>query len=504
MLEIDKIRTYYFNNGKSVSEICKDTKHDRKTVDKYLNIVDWSEPLFIPELVRGSILDPYKSEIDIWLESDRKVRRKQRHTAKRIYNRLKENHPDFDISYRTVAHYVSIKKSELYGSIECYLPLEHKAGEAQVDFGKAEFIECGKRVYGSYLIVSFPYSNAGYVQLYKGENFECFVHGLRTIYEHIGGVPYRQWFDNLSSAVKVIGRGKERVFTDGFIRFKEHYRFEATFCNPASGNEKGNVENKVGYIRRNFLVPIPEFSDIDAYNIELLSRCDLDLFREHYRKGVLIKELFSEDICALNPLPEKVFDAESYERVRVDSCGRFTLDDGKHIYSSSPLLACKSAIVVKTHDSIIVLDKDMRPLVSHKRLYGSERQESMNWIMYLSLLSKKPAALKYTGIYNLLPDTVQNWLDAMPTSKKSSGLKLLADMSNDTDFSMAVSTLERALSCGVTDLESISAVYRLMSSECPVLGSVCLPNDTPLLQKVDSDVSKYDSLFAQYCNNGGE
>ncbi len=219
--------------------------------------------------------------IDEWLEGDVKERSKQRHTAKRVHERLKEAYPDFDCSYRTVASYVKEKKRELYADVRAALPLEHKAGEAQVDFGSADFYENGTLCSGKYLTVSFPYSNAGYLQLFKGENRECLFEGLKAIFEHLGGVPTRLWFDNMSTVVKKVLKDGKRELCDAFLRFKEHHGFEAAFCNANAGHEKGNVENKVGYHRRNLLVPVPEFESLERYNKEPLRLCDEDHRREH-------------------------------------------------------------------------------------------------------------------------------------------------------------------------------------------------------------------------------
>jgi transposase len=150
-------------------------------------------------------LDPYKAEIDNWLLADKVVKRKQRHTAKRVYDRLVEEYGEsFNCSYRTIAGYVSNKKKEIYSKEPGYLPLEHIPGEAQVDFGSAEFYERGKLCKGKYLNLSFPYSNKGYLQLFKGENQECLFEGLIRIFEHIGGVPNKIWFDNTTTIVKQI------------------------------------------------------------------------------------------------------------------------------------------------------------------------------------------------------------------------------------------------------------------------------------------------------------
>jgi len=144
-------------------------------------------------------------------------------------------------------------------------PIEHPKGEAQVNFGQAIFYEKGKRIEGHYLNMTFPYSNGGYTQVFKGENQECLLEGMKRIFEHIEYVTYKIWFDNLSAAV-IMGKNKERKLVEQFERFALHYGFEANSYNPNSGHEKGNVENKVGYHRRNLFVPIPHFENIDEYN----------------------------------------------------------------------------------------------------------------------------------------------------------------------------------------------------------------------------------------------
>jgi transposase len=136
-------------------------------------------------------LDAFKPVIDEWLENDKSAPRSQRHTAKRVYKRLTREVEGFNCSYRLVAQYISYRKKQIYaGEKAGYLPLEHKPGEAQVDFGTAEFYENGRRITGKYLEVSFPYSNKGFLQLFYGENIECLLEGLDTIFRHIGGVSH--------------------------------------------------------------------------------------------------------------------------------------------------------------------------------------------------------------------------------------------------------------------------------------------------------------------------
>lgn len=125
-----------------------------------------------------------------------------------------------------------------------FIPLKHIPEEAQVDFGATDFYENGRLHSGNYLNMSFPHSNQGYTQLFKGENQKCLFHGMINIFNHIGGVPSRIWFDNASTIVTNILKSGKRDLTDGFMRFKNHFGFEAAFCNPSSGHEKGFVETR--------------------------------------------------------------------------------------------------------------------------------------------------------------------------------------------------------------------------------------------------------------------
>lgn len=157
------------------------------------------------------------------------------------------------------------------------------------------------------LVISFPSSNGGYTQLCKSENAECLLEAMQRIFEHMGKVPRRILFDNMSSAVTKILPKHERRLADTFSRFTLHHKFEAVFCNPNKGNEKGSVENKVGYKRRNFFVPVPTIIDLEQFNKELLIRCDDDMKREHYRKQELICDLFKEDLKSMLPLLKERF-----------------------------------------------------------------------------------------------------------------------------------------------------------------------------------------------------
>ena len=239
MAQIEYIKHLYESEGKSLREIAKETNMNFRTVRKYAHMDNFN-PQTLPnaEQENHPILGPYIPVINEWLERDKKEPRKQRHTAKRIFDRLQEEH-NFKGSYSSVRRYAVKKRWLLNQAKEGYLPIEHPQGHAQTDFGIFKYYDgLGAARDGYALIVTFPYSNAGWMQVFPSQNQECLLEGLKRIFYHIGGVPIRLRCDNMTTAVAQILNGTERILTDGFYRFKLHHRFETDFCNPASGNEK--------------------------------------------------------------------------------------------------------------------------------------------------------------------------------------------------------------------------------------------------------------------------
>lgn len=474
MDQIHRIREMFYQQGKNISEISAEIGLNRKTVSKYLDMEDFNVPHPQPasETIHESKLDTYKPLIDEWLQADRLAPRKQRHTAKRVYKRLKVETDGFHCSYRLVALYVRQKKEELrLKRTDGYLPLEHHPGEAQADFGFADFYEKGKlHQEAKYLVLSFPYSNGGFLQLNYGENMECLLEGLVAVFEYIGGVPSEIWFDNTRTIVTKIIKDGGRNVTERFSRFCEHYRIRPVFMNPESGWEKGNVENKVGYLRHNELVPVPHFDSLKEENRYLLGRCEIDMQREHYNddNARFISELFEEDKARLIPLPSVPFDTSLYTTARTDKYGKFTLNAGKHRYSASPAF-CESSVNLRiTSSEVCVLDKDMHEIVRHKRLYGEEH-ERMDWLPYLACIARKPRSLRNSGLYEMMPLSMQIYMDSCESRDRGRALKILAELTERTGFASAVATVDEAIRFHATDPDSLSNLYRRTYSDVPLL-----------------------------------
>jgi transposase len=491
MEQIYHIKYLHNQKGKSLRKITRETGHDFETVKKYVEKDNFNLELCAKR--RNGKLEPYKALIDSWLFDDLDCKPKQRHTAQRVYDRLKEIYRvEFDISDRTIRAYVSRRKKEIGLDTECYLPLEHPPGEAQVDFGEAQFIEKGVKYDGYYLNLSFPYSNAGYFQVFKGQNQECLLKGLKDIFGYIGFCPTVIWFDNMSTAVNEIRKQGQRDLTKGFERFMLHYGFLSNFCNPNSGHEKGHVENKVGYHRRNFLVPVPKFEDIRQYNQQLLQDCQANMNRGHYKRVKSIALLFETDRQSMLSLPKIDFEVYRLEIVKADNYAKVRHQNQR--YSSAPEYAGKQLWMKVGAHEIELLNTDYQKVISHERLYG-EPKESMKWGPYLELMSHRPTALKYSSLIKELPVTIQEHFEQCDYEAKKAALKTLSRMVNHTNIEIASQAFEATIRKGITDVDSIWATYTRLTSGIAETEEIALPATVPELKEYISDATVYDNLL---------
>ncbi|PZE22243.1 IS21 family transposase [Paenibacillus xerothermodurans] len=434
----------------------------RKTVSKYMAEDGFQERPKEHKAAQSSKLDPFKPLIQEWLEEDRKNRYKQWHTAMRIHKRLTAECKGYDASYPIVQCYVKSLRKHRYQ--EGTLELDWQPGEAQVDFGEAEFYDAsGEKRMHKFLCVSFPYSNAGYVQLFGGETAECVAHGLQDIFHRIGGVPTRLIFDNASGVGR---RVSENVrIAEVFLRFKAHYGYELTFCNPYVGHEQRNVENKVGYMRRNLFVPLPTVTDVQAFNRELLDRCEADWQRKHYKKGVPMNLLFEDDRKAFLYLPKMPFAAYRYTRVKTDGYGKF-LVDGKHFYSSAPEWAGKELAVRIGAHTVAPLAPSGEPISVHIRIFGRQRTDSVDVRTTLSRLLQSPGAWRNSLIRKALPERLREEMDGLERAELREALPTVQDRSSRYDFDTALQALEQATELGsLSSSNSVVLAARLAAFE---------------------------------------
>ncbi len=426
--------------GHTVAQISREVEVDEKTVRKYLKVDDFS-PRPPKKLGGASRLDPHKPLIDQWLKEDQNRWRKQRHTAKRVHDRLKHESEGYDCSYNIVQRYVKETRREMH-ALRASQELVWHPGESQADFGEADFLEAGVLVRMKYLTVSFPQSNNSFTQVFGGETGECVCQGLQDIFTYIGGVPWVIVFDNATG----VGRRVGTVIHESklFQRMRAHYGFSVRFCNPHSGHEKGNVENKIGYTRRNLFVPEPAFDDVQTYNRMLLDQHVQKAQELHYKKLLPIKQLYQADKLALLPLATKPFDVCRYEYRKTDGYGKIHLD-AHHHYSTQPEYADREVLVAIRAHVIEILDENKQLVVRHTRQYGKQRSDSLDYRTSLAMLTRNAGAWRNSGIRELVTPALKEVMDNQPRDELKATLRTMEQLSTTYSFETAIQALDAGI-----------------------------------------------------------
>src|SRR5437588_686108 len=246
-------------------------------------------------------LGPLKEIINRILEQDRDAPRKQRHTAHRIFTRLREEHPEHPIGEPTVRRFVAERKRQLgLSSREVFVPQSYAFGqEAQVDWFEASAKLGGERCVLQFFAMRSMGSGDAFHRAYTNATQQAFLEGHEHGFAYFGGVFRTLRYDNLSSAVKKILRGRQREETSRVIAFRSHWGFQSEYCNPASGNEKGGVEGELGWLRRNFLVPVPEAANLQAFNEQLHAICAANRTRTISGKSMEVGQASEQERAAL-------------------------------------------------------------------------------------------------------------------------------------------------------------------------------------------------------------
>jgi|TARA_B100001971_G_C18241186_1_gene571040 transposase len=379
------IRFQHEREGISKREILRETGMHWTTLEK---ILAHSEPpgYRMSQARPKPKIGPYLGRIEEILKQDKEVLKKQRHTAKRIFERIGEE--GYTGGYTAVKDLV--RELKRY-SKEVFVPLIHRPGEAQVDFGYALANVAGKLRKIAFFAMSLPYSDAFFVMAFDRECTETFWEGHVRAFEFFGGVPTRIRYDNSRVMVSKILENRNRRLTDGFLKLKSHYLFDHQFCRIRRGNEKGVVEGVVGYARRNFLVPVPQVRDLAELNEHLLGCCQRDLSRRVRGQTARKSELLAADQAAFLPLPEVPFEACRKASTISNSLSLVRFDNNDY---SVPVRYAHHPIVIKGYFERVELCHQDQVVAIHQRIWEKERV-SFEPIHYLSLLERKPSAFDY-------------------------------------------------------------------------------------------------------------
>jgi transposase len=379
-----RVRRAVIVEGKSRREVAREFGIARKTINKMLaySIPPGYRRTKAPHKPK---LGPWLGVIDAILEQDQTQPKKQRHTARRIFDRLRAEH-GYTGGYTIVKDYVRLRRLR---HEEMFVPLSHAPGEAQADFGEAVVVIAGVEQKAHYFVMDLPQSDDSFVVAYPAETTEAFCDAHVRAFEYFGGVPRWIVYDNTKLAVaKILGDG-ERKKTRTFAELQSHYLFAERFGRPGKGNDKGAAEGLVGYARRNFLVPVPHLASWEALNTHLRERCQKRREQKLWGHDETIGERFQRDRAALLDLPDAPYEACEKHSGKVSSLSllRYRAND-----YSVPTEYGHRPVLVKGYVDTVVIACGSEVIARHPRSYQRE-DIIFEPRHYLALLEQKIGAL---------------------------------------------------------------------------------------------------------------
>ena len=337
-------------------------------------------------------IDPWTAVIDAWLIADQGVHRKQRHTARRVWQRLVAEHGAV-LSEVTVSRYVTRRRVELgLVKVEVCLPQSHEPGaEAEVDFGEFYATIAGRSVKVWMFVMRLSHSGRAFHVGYGTQAQEAFLEGHVLAFQHFGGVPGRVRYDNLKPAVTRILKGRDRTEAERFVALRSHYGFESFFCQPRrkGAHEMGGVEGEIGRFRRRHLVPVPKAATLAALG-ERIAAADLaDDTRVITGRPITIGAAFAIEREALLPLPSEVFDPARLLAARVDKRSRISV---RQCYYSVPARYVGRRLSVRLSARTVEVLDGPNCVATHERAFG-RYVEVLLLDHYLEVLKTKPGGL---------------------------------------------------------------------------------------------------------------
>src|SRR6202048_4212787 len=400
--------------------------------------------------------------IDAILESDRKAPRKQRHTARRIYERIRAEVPGCTPAERTVRQYVERRKRELgLAERETFVPQSYRWGvEAQVDWYEAYADLDGERIKLQVFSMRSMASGAAFHRAYLCATQQAFLEAHELGCAYFEGVCRRLRYDNLWSAVKKILRGQQRELTARFIAFRSHWRYQAEFCTPSEGHEKGGVEGEVVYFRRNHWVPVPVAADLAALNRKLLEDCRADESRIVSGQTECVGVRLLTEKEHLLPLAEEAFDLAEVSFPRVDQTGCAKVRTNSYSVPLKP----GSIVEARVTSTTVEFRHHGNRIASHERCY-SRLQKIFDLEPYLDVLDRKPGALRGSTplaqwrAQGRWPESYDRlWVQLTERQGRQGGTRAMVTlirMGREFGYEKLATAVEQALDLGCADVAAI-------------------------------------------------
>lgn len=498
MMLLSVIRRWALREGLSIREISRRLRLSRNTVRRYLRCGAVEPEFKVPE--RPSKLDPFADKLLLWLKSESGKSRKQRRTVKQLHADLVSL--GYGGSYGRVAAFARVwkadrRREEQSSGRGTFVPLVFQPGEAfQFDWSEDWAILGGERTKLQVAHSKLSYSHAFVLRAYPLQTHEMLFDAHYHAFRVLGGVPRRGIYDNMKTAVDLVGRGKERQVNARFLAMASHYLFEADFCNRAAGWEKGQVEKNVQDARHRLWQPTPSFADRDALNAWLERRCR-ELWGQvpHGALPGTIAEVWANEKPSLMALPPP-FDGFVEHTKRVSPTCLVHLERNRY---SVPASFANRPVSVRVYPERIVVAAEGRILCEHRRIIDRSHHRLgrtvYDWRHYLAVIQRKPGALRNGAPFAELPKafkSLQSDLRKRPGGDREMVEILALVLQHDEEAVLCA--VELALEAGLpTKTHILNLLHRLVDGKTAVT-AVNAPQALALSREPRANVERYDAL----------
>lgn len=493
--ETETIRRAYYLEGKSIREIAREYHHGRRAVRNAIG--DASPPEYIQQQERAApVLGEYKERIQELVDESKEQPRKQRYTARKIYEMIRAE--GYLGSESTVRRYVGqIRKKKK----EVYLPLQFDEGDySQVDWGEAQVEIGGVRQTGHIFVIRLNYSKVRFVVAYPFEKQEAFLDGHVRAFQFFGGIPRHVTYDNLATAVYRVLAGKNRHEQDTFIQFRSHYLYESRYCNVGQAHEKGGVESDVGYVRRSFLTPVPKVESWDALNKHLEHACQQALQRKMWGETASIGEQFEKERAYLLPLPRRPYPACVARPAKTNPYSQVVYETNRY---SVPAEYAGKQLVIRAYPFHIEIVSMNEIIAVHQRCFEREK-DIYDPMHYLSLLMQRPGAFEHAAP---IRQWRKNWPPAyekllamlqerLPENQVVREFLSILELNRQYPAGQVERAIRQVLSFGVPSLDAVQLRLRDLTTPPPALSQADL-SEYPTLANMGEytvNVGQYDAL----------
>ena len=496
------IRRWALREHLSLREIARRTGLSRNTIKKYLR-ADTVEPRYAKR-VSPSKLDPFADKLAGWLKTETGKSRKQRRTLKQMHADLVKL--GFTGSYNRVAAFArqwraDRQRDEQTTGRGTFVPLAFRPGEAfQFDWSEDFAVIGGERMKLQMAHIKLSHSRAFLLRAYPLQTHEMLFDAHWHAFRVFGGVPERGIYDNMKTAVDLVGRGKARQVNIRFLAMANHYVFEPDFCNPAAGWEKGQVEKNVRDSRHQMLQGMPDFPDLAALNDWLEQRC-VALWHEtaHGTLSGTIADVWAEERAALMPLPV-AFDGFIEISKRVSPTCLISFERNRY---SVPASFANRPVSLRVYPDRLVVAAEGHILCEHIRIIQRSHKQPAktvyDWRHYLAVVQRKPGALRNGAPFLELPPAFRQLQDHM--LRKPGGDREMVDILAlvlHHDEQAVLTAVELALAEGVpTKTHVLNLLHRLVDGKVIDGPPLDTPQALTLRREPKANVERYDALRSQ-------